>query len=360
MADKEVIQSNISEDEISLKDLILSLQAWVKYLWSKWLIILIVGLLGGGIGLWKSLNTKPMYIAKFNFVLEDSKGGGGLGGLGGLAAMAGVNLGAGGGGLFQGDNILELYKSRHMLTETLLSPVDEQGKELLVDRYINSNELREAWNGSDFADINFDLPRAQFTLQHDSLMGLFVKNIRENILNVRKPDKMLSLIEVEVKAPDEVFAKVFTETLVSKVSAFYVEGRTQKSQENLNILQHQVDSVRRELNRAIGGVAASADANPNANPARQVLRVGSAQRQVDVQANQAILTELVKNLELAKVTLRKDAPLIQVVDAPILPLEEERLGKAKGIILGGLIAGFFIVALLVGRKYYQDIMSSSR
>lgn len=358
MADKEVIQSNIQEEEISLKDLILNLQDWVKYLWSKWLIILIVGLLGGGIGLWKSINTMPTYIAKLNFVLEDSKGGGGLGGLGGLAAMAGVNLGAGGGGLFQGDNILELYKSRHMLTETLLSPVDNQGEELLVDRYVAMNELRDAWSDTELETINFDVPRAQFTLQHDSLMGLFVKNIRENTLTVRKPDKLLSLIEVEVKAPDEVFAKVFTETLVSKVSAFYVEGRTQKSQENLDILQYQVDSVRRELNRAIGGVAASTDANPNANPARQVLRVGSAQRQVDVQANQAILTELVKNLELAKVTVRKDAPLIQIVDSPILPLEQERLGKVKAIVLGGLIAGFLIVALLVGRKFYRDIMSS--
>lgn len=355
MEEKDKIALN--EDEVSLKELILNIQGWVKYLWSKWLIILLVGLSGGGIGLLLAVNSKPIYIAKLNFVLEDAKSGG-LGGLGGLAAMAGVNLGAGGGGLFQGDNILELYKSRHMLTETLLSPVDNQGKELLVDRYLAMNELREAWGGTELETINFDVLRAQFTLQHDSLMGLFVKNIRENILNVRKPDKLLSLIEVEVKAPDEVFAKVFTETLVSKVSAFYVEGRTQKSQENLDILQHQVDSVRSELNRAIGGVAASADANPNANPARQVLRVGSAQRQVDVQANQAILTELVKNLELAKVTLRKDAPLIQVVDAPILPLEEERLGKAKGIILGGLIAGFFIGALLVGGKYYRDIMRS--
>lgn len=354
---KEKEKMVLNEDEVSLKDLILNLQAWVKYLWSKWLIILLVGLSGGGIGLWKSINTKPTYIAKLNFVLEDGKGGG-MGGLGGLAAIAGVNLGGSNGGLFQGDNILELYKSRHMLTETFLTPVDQQGEELLVDRYIAMNELREAWNGTELETINFDIPRAQFTLQHDSLMGLFVKNIRENILNVGKPDKMLSLIEVEVKAPDEVFAKVFTETLVSKVSAFYVEGRTQKSQENLTILQHQVDSVRRELNRAIGGVAASTDANPNANPARQVLRVGSAQRQVDVQANQAILTELVKNLEVAKVSLRKDAPLIQILDSPILPLEQERLGKAKAIVVGGFIAGFLIVALLLGRKYYRDIMNS--
>lgn len=346
------------DDEISLKDLILNIQGWIKYLWSKWLIILVVGLLGGGIGLLLAINSKPIYIAKLNFVLEDSKSGGGLGGLGGLAGMAGVNLGGGGGGLFQGDNILELYKSRHMLTETLLSPSGIREKELLVDRYIAMNELREAWAGTAIEHINFDIAREKFTLHHDSLMGLFVNDIRKNILNVRKPDKILSLIEVEVKAVDESFSKLFTENLVQKVSSFYVDGRTQKSKENLNILQHQVDSVRRELNLAIGGVAASTDANPNANPARQVLRVGSAQRQVDVQANQAILTELVRSLELAKVSLRKDAPLIQIVDSPILPLEQEDLGKAKAIIVGGVIAGFLVLLILIGVKIYKDIMSS--
>jgi hypothetical protein len=42
---------------------------------------------------------------------------------------------------------------------------------------------------------------------------------------------------------------------------------------------------------------------------------------VDVQANTAILTEeLVKQTELAKVTLRKETPLIQIMNGPILPL----------------------------------------
>jgi hypothetical protein len=37
---------------------------------------------------------------------------------------------------------------------------------------------------------------------------------------------------------------------------------------------------------------------------------------------------------LAKVTLRKETPLIQIIDRPILPLAKERFGKAKGIVLG--------------------------
>lgn len=86
-----------------------------------------------------------------------------------------------------------------------------------------------------------------------------------------------------------------------------------------------------------------------------VRRAPSARRQVDVQANTAILTELVKQTELAKVTLRKETPLIQVIDRPIFPLLKESFGKAKGILLGGILAGFLMVLGLVFRKILNNL-----
>jgi uncharacterized protein involved in exopolysaccharide biosynthesis len=77
---------------------------------------------------------------------------------------------------------------------------------------------------------------------------------------------------------------------------------------------------------------------------------------VDVQANTAILTELVKQTELAKVTLRKETPLIQVIDRPILPLPKEKIGKAKGIVFGGILAGFLFVLGLIGRRFLKTIV----
>jgi uncharacterized protein involved in exopolysaccharide biosynthesis len=75
-----------------------------------------------------------------------------------------------------------------------------------------------------------------------------------------------------------------------------------------------------------------------------------------VQANTAILTELVKQTELAKVTLRKETPLIQVIDRPILPLPEEKFGKVKGLILGGIIAGFLMSIVLILRRVLRDLI----
>jgi uncharacterized protein involved in exopolysaccharide biosynthesis len=79
----------------------------------------------------------------------------------------------------------------------------------------------------------------------------------------------------------------------------------------------------------------------------------SARKQVDVQANTAILTELVKQSELAKVTLRKETPLIQVIDRPILP-KEGKVWEGEGILLEGL-SGVLTVLGLIVRRVLRDI-----
>ena len=80
-------------------------------------------------------------------------------------------------------------------------------------------------------------------------------------------------------------------------------------------------------------------------------------KQVDVQANTAILTQLVANLELSKVSLRKETPLIQVIDRPILPLDKDRVSKKKSLLLGGFLAGFLTVLYLVFTSLYKKMIA---
>jgi uncharacterized protein involved in exopolysaccharide biosynthesis len=139
------------------------------------------------------------------------------------------------------------------------------------------------------------------------------------------------------------------------VSDFYVTTKSKKARMNMQILEKQTDSIRGELNGAITGVAVANDNTFNLNPALNIRRTPSVRRQVDVQANTAILTELVKQSEMAKVTLRKETPLIQVIDRPILPLKKERLGKVKGLVLGGFLVGFLTVFFLTTRRFLRGL-----
>jgi hypothetical protein len=349
---------SIQNDDISLKELILKIQEWFKYLWSKWLIILITGIIGGALGLTYSLIKKPIYTAETTFVLEEGESGGGLGQYAGIASMVGIDLGSGGGGIFKGDNILQLYKSRRMIQETLLAIDTFDGKQQsLIDRYIEFNKLRKGWEGKPtLKNITFNNIQ-KFTRTQDSVVGKFFEDITKNMLQVTKPDKKLSIISVKVNSKDELFAKSFADNIVNKVNAFYVNTKTKKSSENLSVLQSQADSVKRVLNVSIGGVADAVDANPNVNPALQRLRVSSQRKQVDVQASVSVYQEIVKNLELAKISFRNDKPLIQVIDEPTFPLINDKLGKAKGLVAGGVLFGFLVIIYLGLKKIYRDIIN---
>ncbi|MEJ7691781.1 lipopolysaccharide biosynthesis protein [Daejeonella sp.] len=361
MQEKQSVLETTSpkDDEISLKELILKVQEWWKYLLSKWLIILVTGITGGIIGLGVAYFTKPVFIAVTTFVLEEDNGGGGmLGQLGGLASLAGLD-GGGGGGLFQGDNIIELYRSRSMVEKTLLSYVDHQGKsKLLIDHYIEFNDLKEGWNDrEDLKNITFSPnDHGNFTRIQDSILGITVKSINQSYLSVSKPDKKLSIIKVAVNSKDEFFAKAFNNQIVQNVNDFYVQTKTKKALENLAIIQRQTDSVRNVLSGAIYQTAAIADATPNLNPTRQILRAPAQRSQFNAEANKAILTQLVQNLELAKLSLRKETPLIQVIDQPVMPLDKDKFGKLKSMIIGGLLAGILIVGFLISRRFYNNLL----
>ena len=348
--DKAPFRKDFDNDEVTLKDLILKIGLWIKFLLKNWLFIISIAALGGLLGLGYSFIKKSEYTAIATFVLEDGEsGGGGLGQYAGLASMVGIDLGGGGGGIFKGDNILELYKSRKMIVETLFTPIQVGENKTLMGRYVEFNKLKESWSSNPkLKNLNFDVSGDSiFNRSQDSIISRTVDEINKNNLTVSRPDKKLSIIKVEFKSSDEIFAKVFTEQIVKNVNDFYRQTKTKKSIENISILQQKTDSVRAVMNGAIFQAASISDATPNLNPTRQAQRTAPIQKsQFTAETNKEILVELVKNLELSKISLRKEAPLIQLIDEPIYPLKREKLGKAKGLIYGGFIFGFLSVLFL--------------
>ena len=355
-------QQQIDNDEISIKELIQKIQEWIAYLKTQWKLILIVTVIGGSIGFTYAYRQPTMYKATLTFALEEDKGGGGgLGGALGLASSFGFDLGGSAGGAFSGSNLIELMKSRKLIEKTLLTPVEVNEEIIsLAEYYIQINKLRVVWNNKPaFKNIKF-LPyadRSKFSLQQDSILyGIYLSLVSPKKLLIQPKDKKTSITNIEVFNENENFAKIFCEGISKEISTYYTEIKSKKARINMEILQFQTDSIRAELNSAITGVAVANDNVFNLNSALNIKRTISTRRQVDVQANTAILTQLVAQLEMAKVTLRKETPLLQVVDTPILPLEKIKASKLTSLILGGLLAGFLTVLYLIFSNLYKMIL----
>lgn len=350
---------HFSDNQFTLKEVFQNLGEWFVFFLSKWKTLVFAGVIGVGLGALVSVLKKPVFHAETSFVLEEGDGAG-IGQMSGLASLVGVNLGSLGStsGLFQGDNIMELYRSDRMIGETLLSPFGEN--QLLIDRFVEFEKLDEKWASKvDFSALDFSVPRENFSVTQDSVVKEVAKLIRERQLSVAKPDRKLSIIQVSISSKDELFAKAFNETLVEKVNSFYFETKTKKTGENVAILQTQADSVRAILDESIGAYASATDRVPNANPLLTSATVETRKRQIDVQATGAVYQEIVKNLEIAKVNHRNNSPLIQIIDSPRLPLKRSEIRLVKGMVLGAVITALLVLFGLYFRRLYQKHVQES-
>lgn len=358
MPNKEVNEVVFSDGN-NLKALVYEYKRVRAYLFQKKNLILLIGLLGSISGYFYAYLQKPVYTATLTYALDDDKSGSVVGGALGLASSLGIDLGTGAGGAFGAANIMELMHSRSLVKKTLLSRINVDRKTIsLADFYLDIEGMRRGWhNKPELANLHFDSTDSNdidFSRLQDSVLSIIYNKIDQQQLSITQKDKKVSIATIEVKSTNELFAKLFCEDLVEKVSEFYIETKIKKASQNVFILEKQTDSVRKELDRAITGVAVANDNAYNLNPALNIERTRSLKRQVDVQANTAILTELVKNLELARMTLRKETPLIQVIDRPILPLKKTTYSKLKFLLLSGILFSFIATMALLAIRWWKS------
>jgi primosomal protein N'' len=349
------IQTN--EDEISLKDLILKIIEIGKYLFSKWVIIVIATVLCASLGLVYSINKTPQYVAGLTFsVIEKGSSGGGMAS---LAGQFGFNIGGGGAGVFSGSNMIELLQSRNLIERTLLHETVINGKPCrIIDFYREINppeeDEDEEETPKEIIDFPLGLDRADFSRKQDSLLYLFSMGITTKKLTISKQKKDVNIIGISFLNKHELFAKLFTETLIEVVSDFYIQTKTKNTKINLDAMISRADSIKKEFDKSLEDMARYSDQNMNA--AKQIVRVEQQKIQTKVQLTGTAYAELTKNIEILKLDLAQQTPLIQVIDKPIMPLSIASFGKIKGIILGGFLGGFLIVGWLLAVYFYRKIM----
>jgi len=353
----EELNQHIESDEISLKELILKGKEIWQFILKKWVIILVAGFIGACLGVAVAWLTKPKYIAKLTFSVENEKSNP-LGSYAGLASMAGIDLGGSGGSMFSSDNIMSIMTSRKMIVNTLLSPITVDNKKItLIEYWLSFNHINDKWSEKPkLAGLKFPLnmnPDSLTRLQ-DSVLTDIYSSLIKSVISINKPDKKLSLIEAKCTSTNEIFSKAFLETLNNQVTDFYIGIKTKRQKDNVNILQNRADSLYRVLSNSMYRSASLAD--QNINTAKQIAGVDRQRKQIDLQIASTAYGEVIKNLEVAKITLQKETPLIQVIDQPVLPLLKEKASKRNGLLIGGFLAGFLMVGFLLGQRWYREMM----
>lgn len=51
--------------------------------------------------------------------------------------------------------------------------------------------------------------------------------------------------------------------------------------------------------------------------------------------------------------MARETPLVQIIDEPRYPFKMDRLGKAKGIVMGGFLGGIIIILYILLLYYFK-------
>lgn len=367
MADLDELYKSLlgetKEESISLNDIIKTLKVYWDFLLKRWWIVVICGLLGGALGLVYACLRTTNYEARYVFTIGGSSSS--SSGMGSLTALLG--LGSTSMGAFSGDNILELFKSRSLMENTLLSPIEYNGDTITFMEYSlicdsvrarcleREPEESEKMEKISICDVEFPYgqSRSSFSRVQDSILLSKARALLQTNVMVEKRDKKLSYVEYVFTYPDEAFAKAFATSHLNQVSSFYVNTKTELSRLNIESFQDQADSVRRELDKALSSRAYYADGNMNA--ARQIVGVQLRKLETDIQILATSYAEMIKNIEVLKLDLARETPLIQIIDSPIFPLPNDKMRKAKWIVIGGFFGGFLSCLALVAFCYYLQL-----
>lgn len=319
-----------------IKDNYISL--YKKYIY----VILPFVIFSGFFGYMYSLYVKPIYTANLTFALEDRTSG--MSNLGNIASQFGINFGNSEGGAFAGENIIELIKSKNIVKKTLLTQTGTKNdNELIANIYIrNSGKFIFTTKSNQYINI-VDFEQNINTRKNDSILNTIFEEIINEKLTVTKLDKKLDIITVKMRSHNELLSKIFCEKIVENVISFYTETKVGKSRNNIKILESKIDSVKNELNLAFLNRADFIDQNNSI--IKQRANVPKMRQEIKVQMLSALYTELVKNLEISKITLLREEPLIQIIDQPTFPLEKAHISKFKCFVIG-ILVGFVIVAVV--------------
>ena len=359
--------TNTGTETIKYAELKAVILRFLNYFISQYKLILYITIITSALGLLYGKLQPSTFKATSTFIVEDKSGKGG-GGLSGLASQFGIDVGGltgGGAGLFDGDNILEIIKSRSIIEKVLLTKMEEPSSkgQTIAGYYIQIENL-----GAKFERKNINVKSLNFasltevskhSVVQDSVLYVLYNRIYKD-LNVEKKSKKSTIITLEVVSGDQVFSKVFAEELLKQTSDLYIDIKTGNLSRSIDKIQQKTDSLLNIINNISNKtsklIVPVIEDLVNENAAMKYRKenyrnkftynnttpIEQTTRERTVAYT--MYAEMAKNLETLKLSLINQTPVIQVLDTPKYPMFDQRTPARYFLLIGiavGIVLSFF-------------------
>jgi LPS O-antigen subunit length determinant protein (WzzB/FepE family) len=360
---EEPIRTPISDEEDSI-DLI----ALAKTLWNGRKTILIALLAGAILGVVVALSTPNEYTA--TSIMVPQTGGKSSSGLSSLASLAGVDLGMAESAELSPIIYPKIVNSIPFKLELMQTKVNfsEYDQPITLYEYYTAKRkpsvlgtlkkytiglpgvilgtLRkkpaELASSKDFGNQPIKLTKDQYKVKKalDKCISLDVEKKEGYLtLNVVMPEA-LAAAQVAQKAQD---------LLQREITKFKVD----KSQANLDFIQERYNIAKAEAEGYQVNIAVNTDRYKNLTSS--VPQVSNTRLQTKYGIANTVYQELAKQLEQAKIQVKKDTPVFTIVEPVTIPSEKSKPSRAKIVVVWLFMGGLIGCGLVFGKQWQKDL-----
>lgn len=356
-------QSPIADDEIDLLQLL-------KTLWVGRKTILISVIAATILGIVIALISPKEYTASTIMVPQlGSDNQSKLGGLGGLAALAGVNL-----DMNQGTElsplvypkIVESIPFQIELMNTPLNFLDYNEPVTLFDYYTKYNKTSIIGSIKKYTiGLPFVILKAlkgkpdDLNLYGDSTLRLIslteeqeaVKNTLKQIVSMELNTKE-GYINLTTRMPEALPAAQLAQKAQTLLQRHITEFKIEKAKANLDFIQERYNENKAEFEKAQVSLALVTDRNKDFTSGLSRIETDRIQTRYTIAFG--VFQELAKQLEQAKIQVKKETPVFTIIQPAAVPNERSKPKKVMIVAIWIFLGGIIGVVIVFGKGFLKD------
>jgi len=361
ISEKPAIATEEDEDTIDLLTL-------VKTLWNGRTTLIISIFIGTVLGVFVAISTPKEYTA--TTVMVPQMGSKGQSQLGGLAALAGISLNTDQGSELSPIIYPKIVNSIPFKLELMNAMINfsEFDKPIsLFDYYTKEKKLSVigavkkytiglpgviigAFRGK---QNEFVLPKSSnkqpLSLSKDQYA---VKKALDAITSL-DVDAKQGFLTLTVNMPEALAAAQVAQISQDLLQRYITEFKIEKAKADLDFIQGRYNVAKAEAERYQVSVAVNTDRFKNLTSS--LPQVGNARTQTQYNIASGVFQELAKQLEQAKIQVKKDTPVFTIVEPVVVPSESSKPNKMMILIVWIFLGGIIGVGIIFGKHFLAGI-----
>lgn len=358
----------VDEQEIDLVE-------FIQRMWINRGLILKLTVIFMVVGVFVALFSSKVYTASCDVVPQTSDGSGSSK-MSSLAALAGINLNQSMDVKALSPLVYEnILRSTTFRKELMQTPIEfeKAGKAVSFYEYYTSEEYNKPGIGSyimkytiglPFTILNAirgeqELPQMSAEAGGDSQLietmskeEYEVSKILSEAVSITLNEKK-GFVTITANMPEAVAAAQLAQATLSLLQKYITEFKIDKVQSNLDFVQSRYDEAKKNFEDIQFRRAKHRDANQNV--IKHSARVEQEKLDAEYTLAMTLYTELAKQLEQAKISVKETAPILTVINPVTIPYKRSKPQRATilmAFIFLGVAAGAGVV---LGVPYLADL-----